>query len=142
MYNVYTTAYFFVESDWLYVCVCVYLVRFLALTSMMFSNFFYSFSRLLLSYMKMLLLGSHLEILFLFDMLWSLAYNIAERLLFERNNIASTVNKKPNSSHFIPSLYFPIQFSSLILIPSTQYTFFRFLYLYIIRLPIFMVWKR
>lgn len=36
-------------------------------------------------------------------MLWSLACNIAKRLLFETNNIASTVKMKPSSFYFIPA---------------------------------------
>lgn len=38
------------------------------------------------------------------DMLWSLACNIAKRLLFETNNIASTVNMNPSSFYSISTI--------------------------------------
>lgn len=49
-------------------------------------------------------------------MLWSLACNIAKRLLFETNNIASTVNMKPSSFYSISTLLYisPFAVSSFI----------------------------
>lgn len=47
-----------------------------------------------------------------FDMLWSLACNIAKRLLFETNNIASTVNMKPSSFYSISTMLYILPFSA------------------------------